>query len=129
MKVGPKVPGPVGPAGVDGTKPGDAVREAGKAGRTAKFAEALATPPPGAVQGVAAEPAAGAVADVVARYGAGELTRAEAARQVAEAAVRAWPAELADEATRVRAVAEMTELLAEDPSFSALLDAAAGGPT
>jgi len=68
------------------------------------------------------------VADVVARYGAGELTRGEAVRQVAEAAVRAWPAELADEAARTRAVEEMAEVLAADPSFSALLDAAAGGP-
>jgi hypothetical protein len=128
MKVGPKVPGPGGPIGVGGTSPGEAVDGAKKPGAARPFAEALETSRASAAGQTPAAPAAGTVADVVARYGAGELTRDEAVRQVAESAVRAWPAELADEAARTRAVEEMAEVLAADPSFSALLDAAAGGP-
>jgi hypothetical protein len=128
MRIGPKVPGPGGPIGVDGTSPGTAVGETEKPGAARRFAEALETSRPGTAAETPAVPGAGTVADVVARYGAGELTRDEAVRQVAEAAVRAWPAELADEAVRTRAVEEMAEVLAADPSFSALLDAAAGGP-
>jgi hypothetical protein len=128
MRVGPKVPGPGGPIGVDGTSPGEAVGGAEKPGAVRPFAEALERSRAGAAAETPSAPAAGTVADVVTRYAAGELTRDEAVRQVADAAVRAWPAELADEAARTRAVEEMAEVLAADPSFSALLDAAAGGP-
>ncbi|MBI5502747.1 MAG: hypothetical protein HY907_21055 [Deltaproteobacteria bacterium] len=127
MKVGPKMPGAVGPGNVTGPESGKPTRGAGKAEGAGKFAEALGprSAAPGGV--AAAAPAPDAVAGVAARYAAGELTRAEAAREVAAAAVRSWPAGLDDEGLRARAVEEMAEFLAEDPSFSALLDAAATG--
>ena len=124
MKVGPKVPGPVGPAGVDGVEPGGAASGARKAKGAAGFAEALAAGQPGAAGAPAGTEA---VADVVARFASGELTRSEAVRQVAEAAVRSWPAGFADDAARAQAVEEMAQVLAEDPVFSALFDQAAGG--
>jgi len=124
MKVGPKVPGPVGPAGVDGVEPEGAASGTRKAKGTAGFAEALAA---GRSAAVDAPAGTAGVAEVVARYGAGELTRTEALRQVAEAAVRSWPTGYADDAARARAIDEMAEVLAEDPVFSALFDKAAHG--
>jgi hypothetical protein len=124
MKVGPKVPGPVGPAGVEGIEPDGAASGARKTKGTAGFAEALAAGRPGTVD---APGGTAGVAEVVARYGAGELTRTEALRQVAEVAVRSWPAGFADDAARARAIEEMAEVLAEDPVFSALFDKAAHG--
>jgi len=128
MKVGPKVPGPIVPSPVDGVGPDEAAGRAGKAGRTRAFAEALSSSRAGEADAVRGAPMSGAVADVVARYGSGELTRAEALRKVAEAAVQAWPKELGDGAARARAVDEMAEVFGADPAFAALLDAAAGGP-
>lgn len=125
MKVGPKVPGSVGPPEVEGTGAGTAVGETGKTGATRRFAEALGT------DGAAATPASAPtavdpVADIVARYGAGELTRAETVRGVAETVVGTWPADLGDATLRARAVEQLVEQLESDPTFAALLDAAAG---
>ncbi|MBI5486084.1 MAG: hypothetical protein HY905_01990 [Deltaproteobacteria bacterium] len=124
MKVGPKMPGAVGPGNVTGPESGKETRGAGKAEGAGKFAEALGPRPSGPSGVAAAAPAPEAVADVAARYAAGELTRAEAAREVAAAAVRSWPAGFDDEGLRARAVEDMADFLTEDPSFSALLDAA-----
>jgi len=127
MKVGPKVPGSAGPPELEGTGAGTAVGGTGKAGGTRRFAEALGTD--GAAATTASAPtAAGPVADIVARYGAGELTRAETVRGVAETVVGTWPAGLADPALRARAVERLVEQLESDPTFVALLDAAAGSP-
>lgn len=125
MKVGPKAPGPAGPPEVEGTGTGTAVRGAGKTEATRRFAETLGTD--GATARPASAPtAADPVADIVARYGAGELTRAETVRGVAETMVGAWPAGLGDGALRARAVERLVEQLEADPTFAALLDAAAG---
>ena len=129
MKVGPKMPGVVGPGEISGAEAGKEARGTPKGERAANFSEVLGPGPAGAAGGAVRGPGVEAVADVAARYASGELTRAEAAREVAARAVGTWPAEWNDEALRARAVEEMAEFLAEDPSFSALLDAAAGSTT
>ena len=129
MKIGPKMPGVVGSGNVSGPEAGKGARGAEKGDRAAKFSEVLGPGRAGAAGAPAAGPGPEAVADVAARYASGELTRAEAAREVAAQAVGTWPAGFDDDALRARAVEEMAEFLAEDPSFSALLDAAAGRTT
>jgi hypothetical protein len=127
MKIGPKVPGPAGPSEVEGSGAGAAVGETGKPGAARRFAEALRTD--GAEAAKPTEtPAADPVADIVARYGAGELTRAETVRGVAETVVGAWPAGLGDAAMRARTVEQLVEQLESDPTFTALLEAATGAP-
>jgi hypothetical protein len=120
MKVQPRVPGIAPATGAEGPAP------SGGADAARGFAAAVR-----AGESSAAGPAAGIPADalerVAARYAAGEITRADAAAQVAAETVKAWPAEAFGEAERAQAAGELADVLAEDPTFAALLDAAAGG--
>ncbi len=102
-------------------KPADGTEKA------AGFSAALRAPEAGAAAAPQAPGAADPVALAVDRFAAGEITRVEAAAEIARAAVGAWPADVGSDAARVRAAAEIAEMLAEDPAFSALLDAASGG--
>jgi hypothetical protein len=120
MRVGPKTPGPIGPADV-----GPAEGTAGPSGpgsiSGSRFGELLGT------RDAATEATAGnAVTEVLRRVAAGELTPAGAAHELAAEAVRTWPAGTADEATRTAAVEAMAEALADDPVFSELLRVATG---
>ncbi len=128
MKVGPKLPGPTGPSEVEGPGAGAAVGETGKPGEARRFAEALGADGARAAAPTDAPAVADPVAGIVARYGAGELTRAEAVREMAETVVGAWPAGLGDAAMRARTVEQLVEQLESDPTFTALLDAATGAP-
>ena len=123
MKIGPKMPGVVGPGNVSGPEAGKGARGAEKGDRAAKFSEVLGPGRAEATGAPVAGPGPEAVAGVAARYASGELTRAEAAREVAAQAVGTCPAGFDDDAARAGG-GEMAEFLAEDPSFSALLDAA-----
>lgn len=128
MKVGPKGPGPTGSPEVAETGAGSPVGETGKTGATRRFAETLGTAGTPTATPTGDPAVADPVADLVARYGAGELTRAEAVRGVAETVVGTWPAGLGDATLRARAVEQLVEQLESDPAFTALLDAAAGAP-
>jgi hypothetical protein len=127
MKVGPKVPGPAGPSEVEGAGAGAAVGETGKTGAARPFAETLGTGGADAAARAGAPPGTDPVAAILARYGAGELSRAEAVRGVAESVVGSWPAGLGDPATRARTVEQLVEQLESDPTFSTLLDKATDG--
>ncbi|MBN1773469.1 MAG: hypothetical protein JXB32_19560 [Deltaproteobacteria bacterium] len=128
MKVGPKVPGPTGPPEVDGPGAGVAVGETGKPEATRRFAEALGAEGAEAATPTEASATADPVAAILSRYGAGELTRSETVRGVAETVVGAWPAGLGDPAMRARTVEQLVEQLESDPTFTTLLDAATGSP-
>jgi hypothetical protein len=123
MKVGPKVPGPVDPSAMDGGTPGESADPA-EAGERVRFSDVLATAasaecdPP-------SEAAAARVAAVASRCAAGEITPGDAAREIAAATVEAWPADLAPLELRERIVREVVETLEADPTFRALIGAAA----
>lgn len=121
MKVQPKVPGACPVDGATGPT------EAEGSDKATGFAEALRGVGTKSVEGLEGAEVPGAVSSVVQRYAAGEITRTEAAREVAGATVDSWPPGTVDAAGRARAIEEIAEVLAEDPTFAALLDAAAGG--
>ena len=121
MKIQPKVPGVAPTAGADGTAPAE------RAGPARGFSGALRASKAGAGPDGPGTVGGAVMSRIAERYAAGEITRAEAAAKAAEAAVDAWPAGTMDDASRASAVEEIAEVLSEDPTFLALLEAASSG--